>query len=463
MVKRLLEKGAEVTEQSSNGLTPLHVAADYGHLEVVKFLLENGANVIAVEKDNETALWYAAQKRHDAVLIYLYEYEIKQLLDAEKPMHAKIFAKKHFAIRGSLLQPVLCQILKSAIAAAITVEKKDTVLKLLLWSIELDPASFDADLWETCFHRFANGFFPPESNNNNEDGAVVEGRLKQALQAFISHADYKSYQNINPTAATLCCARLCERWGLHEEAYVQYTTLKGNIDADLGIAEMILQGNIDVNEKATIFPEGEASKEITPELTVAQKKSVYFARAIQAYQFIEPHLKETQKIQHLLRWCHTYLAGKEMLHDVKDDTANTHHNAVRWDPDALEKFIRYYKGQDIGKDQIEEQVFSVIAAAKVSQQEKSYRASPQQPEGNNNNNPSNGFTFFASNKNNNNNTKESKMEMEVEGKQRGEEDYKKIAFLEKENADLKKELAELKEKMKAKALSEAPQERNCTP
>merc|ERR1712146_425670 len=41
--------------------TALHLAAKYGHVDVLKVLLENGADVSAVDEDKLTVLYYAAR------------------------------------------------------------------------------------------------------------------------------------------------------------------------------------------------------------------------------------------------------------------------------------------------------------------------------------------------------------------------------------------------------------------
>lgn len=63
MVKLLVASGADVDLSDRPGKrfgkTPLMYAADYGHSEVVKFLLSSGATVDAQDKRGQTALFYA--------------------------------------------------------------------------------------------------------------------------------------------------------------------------------------------------------------------------------------------------------------------------------------------------------------------------------------------------------------------------------------------------------------------
>jgi ankyrin repeat protein len=73
VVKILLEKGANIGAQNQNGYTPLHFAAEYGHVEVVKILLEKGANIEAQNQNAYTTLHFAAEKGNFAVIKILLE------------------------------------------------------------------------------------------------------------------------------------------------------------------------------------------------------------------------------------------------------------------------------------------------------------------------------------------------------------------------------------------------------
>lgn len=56
----LLRKHANTEAANGDGWTPLNIAAEFSHVEVVKLLLENGADTESANKDGWTPLDSAA-------------------------------------------------------------------------------------------------------------------------------------------------------------------------------------------------------------------------------------------------------------------------------------------------------------------------------------------------------------------------------------------------------------------
>ena len=71
LVKRLLDRGADVNEAVLRDGNPLIVAAARGHLEVVTTLVDRGADVNAFVPEDETPLINATRGGHLQVAAYL--------------------------------------------------------------------------------------------------------------------------------------------------------------------------------------------------------------------------------------------------------------------------------------------------------------------------------------------------------------------------------------------------------
>ncbi len=70
-MNNFVENGADVKAAENDGRTPLHWAAEKGHLDVVKYLVEKGADVKAANNDGRTPLNMAARNSHLDVVKYL--------------------------------------------------------------------------------------------------------------------------------------------------------------------------------------------------------------------------------------------------------------------------------------------------------------------------------------------------------------------------------------------------------
>jgi ankyrin repeat protein len=66
-VKKFIEYGADVN-QSSDGVTPLMLAARFNHVEIVKLLLEKGASIETKDEKGYTAIEYAKMSKATAAL-----------------------------------------------------------------------------------------------------------------------------------------------------------------------------------------------------------------------------------------------------------------------------------------------------------------------------------------------------------------------------------------------------------
>jgi hypothetical protein len=78
VVRLLLEHGADVNAlENDDSYTPLHVAVNYGRVEVVRVLLEHGANVGAEDKKGKTPLQLASNKGYEEIMKLISEHSAK--------------------------------------------------------------------------------------------------------------------------------------------------------------------------------------------------------------------------------------------------------------------------------------------------------------------------------------------------------------------------------------------------
>ncbi|XP_021368413.1 tankyrase-like isoform X2 [Mizuhopecten yessoensis] len=70
----LISEGADVCVSDENGTTPLHVAASYGNLGLVKTLQENRANNNAQDQRGRTPMYFAILGGHEDVTEYLIQH-----------------------------------------------------------------------------------------------------------------------------------------------------------------------------------------------------------------------------------------------------------------------------------------------------------------------------------------------------------------------------------------------------
>ena len=72
---------ANLEAKNYNGETPLHLAAQWGHLNVVKALARHKANIFAKDQQNSSAIHWAARKGHEEVVEYLITEDPKLLIE----------------------------------------------------------------------------------------------------------------------------------------------------------------------------------------------------------------------------------------------------------------------------------------------------------------------------------------------------------------------------------------------
>jgi len=72
---------ANLEAKNYNGETPLHLAAQWGHLNIVKALVRHKANIFAKDQQGSSAIHWAVRKGHQEVVEYLITQNSKLLTE----------------------------------------------------------------------------------------------------------------------------------------------------------------------------------------------------------------------------------------------------------------------------------------------------------------------------------------------------------------------------------------------
>lgn len=72
IVQSLLLNKADILAKMENGVTPMHIAAHYGHVKVMDMLHSSGESIFeAVDDDDQTPLHCAAENNREEMIAYL--------------------------------------------------------------------------------------------------------------------------------------------------------------------------------------------------------------------------------------------------------------------------------------------------------------------------------------------------------------------------------------------------------
>lgn len=107
IIRRLVTKGADPNARGRNSATPLHLAAESGQEEAARLLVELGADVNARDESGRTPLHYAAMAGHFKVAALLLERgadaNAREWVRGDTPLHAAV-AAGHVDVARLLLE-----------------------------------------------------------------------------------------------------------------------------------------------------------------------------------------------------------------------------------------------------------------------------------------------------------------------------------------------------------------------
>jgi hypothetical protein len=148
-VKRYVERG-DIELPDKNGLTPLLVAAYYGHTSIVKYLCDAGAMVNADDNKGWTSLMFAAYYNYIEIANILLAHNANKNMKNPKGYTAYYYAQKygHHDIAKMLAPPTQeVKIAKIPVKSSTTTSKYR--LAILPWSLKLGVrvGNTDKEFW----------------------------------------------------------------------------------------------------------------------------------------------------------------------------------------------------------------------------------------------------------------------------------------------------------------------------
>eukprot|EP01114_Cavostelium_apophysatum_P001950 TRINITY_DN11707_c0_g1_i1.p1 TRINITY_DN11707_c0_g1~~TRINITY_DN11707_c0_g1_i1.p1 ORF type:complete len:526 (+),score=54.31 TRINITY_DN11707_c0_g1_i1:62-1639(+) len=252
VVKLLLERGADVNQDSHHEVTALHVAARNGHADIVTLLLAHNANVHAVNFERETALHRAATGRHISV--------IDALLSAGADVNAVASGGEtplHCASREGHVEAVNYLLQRNANVHAVSSYKetplhramnchknRSSVIKLLLAAgadvnagenqKPLHIAALSGDLISTEF-LLANGADPKAVDSDDDTPLHFASRSVAVVKALISAgANVNALNRKKQTPLHLYARKIIETQRFYERGRSAFIL---NIDAIRALLE----------------------------------------------------------------------------------------------------------------------------------------------------------------------------------------------------------------------------------
>lgn len=157
----------------SQGMTPLHLAAQFGHMAVIKRLLGLGAEVDAPNFQNETALILAARNGHFTVVALLLQHGALQLAE-----DAQGWTALEWAIIGTHINTVKVLLHSGARLQSDSIRLNKGLI--------LAAETGNAEMVATLLHEGADVNCRDDQGSTPLDWAVPEGHV-EVTQALLNH------------------------------------------------------------------------------------------------------------------------------------------------------------------------------------------------------------------------------------------------------------------------------------